>query len=63
MRYKFARRRGESAQAAYEPRTEADWREEQRLIAAQDAQRLQRAAANKAPPASTHPPGAAPCAD
>ncbi len=43
MRSKFIRRRGGRAQAQYEPRTYADWREEQRLIAGQDAWRRKRA--------------------
>ncbi|QRI92417.1 hypothetical protein JQN63_11255 [Delftia lacustris] len=53
MRSKFIRRRGGRAQAQYEPRTYADWREEQRLIAEQEAQRLQRQAATNPNP----PPG------
>nr|BDD45754.1 hypothetical protein 8 [bacterium] len=51
MRSKFIRRRGGRAQAQYEPQTYADWREEQRLIAEQEAQRqAQRAATNPNPP-------------
>lgn len=52
MRSKFIRRRGGRAQAQYEPQTYADWREEQRLIAEQEAQRLQRQAATTPIPPS-----------
>jgi hypothetical protein len=45
MRFRFNRLRGERGRTAYEPQTYADWREEERLIAEQEAQRRQRQAA------------------
>ena len=53
MRSRFNRLRGERGRVAYEPQTYADWREEERLIAEQEAQRLQRQAATPPNP----PPG------
>lgn len=51
VRFRFNRLRGERGRIAYEPQTYADWREEARLIAEQEAQRqLQRAATNPNPP-------------
>jgi hypothetical protein len=53
VRFRFNRLRGERGRVAYEPQTYADWREEERLIAEQEAQRLQRQAATNPNP----PPG------
>lgn len=53
VRIRFNRLRGERGRVAYEPQTYADWREEERLIAEQETQRLQRQAATPPNP----PPG------
>lgn len=52
VRFRFNRLRGERGRIAYEPQTYADWREEERLIAEQEAQRLQRQAATTPIPPS-----------
>ena len=53
MRSRFSRLRGERAQAAYEPRSLAEWKEEERLLAEAAAQRRQQQAATQPNP----PPG------
>ena len=53
MRTRFTRLRGERGQAAYEPRSLAEWKEEERLLAEAAAQRRQQQATNPTNP----PPG------
>jgi hypothetical protein len=53
MRTRFTRLRGDRGQAAYEPRSLAEWKEEERLLAEAAAQRRQQQATNPTNP----PPG------
>lgn len=52
MRTRFTRLRGERGQAAYEPRSLAEWKEEERLLAEAAAQRRQQQATNPTIPPS-----------
>jgi len=54
MRSRFTRLRGDRGQAAYEPRSLAEWKEEERLLAEAAAQRRQQQATN---PTNPPPPG------
>lgn len=53
MRTRFTRLRGDRGQAAYEPRSLAEWKEEERQLAEAAAQRRQQQATNPTNP----PPG------
>mgnify|MGYP006193771519 FL=1 len=50
MRTRFTRLRGERNAAAYEPRSLAEWKEEERLLAEAAAQRRQQQATDPNPP-------------